>query len=636
MAGGGKGGADKATPEGVREAIEGMLAEGKVGPEHAADLVHHLMGLTVAQIGALKKEHGVKASGAKAELAKKVAERVLAGGGKGKGKPEPKPEPKVEDDDNTIDLDTVERLPDGDGGKPAAKDRPKPRAPAPGFTGTDSLGRKWVNGELVPGAEEPLEDTYAGPKYDEARRLKLADLGGGEVRALDEGELAALKLFSRKGGAATTDRWLLDASQVAANRAQVESLVKAGLVRKDAGGDYRLTDHGAVSLAFSAHGLAATQADPKSRKQVTALSQLYVNLSADGRDALAAHFGLDADNTYAFQRQLTEMAERHFSPPIARRIREAKEVHDVVAELSNLPDAREARDDLARERHALEKELPPGARLDTIDSDITYYKSLLGQKRAPRGFTKAALRVAIGRLEGIRDRAKGIGERARSARDEAVAGRHEAVASALRAHVTDAHEFEHEFVSGGKAHHGERQELPPEGRAGFDRGMALLKGVLARTSVPVRKYEVFHDSGAGRAYCEFFGRGLNMGVYTDPGTAIHEVMHGVEADVPEVGRAVRDFLAHRVGGEVPTDMGVKFGTGKGEMGRKDDFDRAFDTYSAYYVGRDYGHAATEVLSMGAEKLFNDPAGFCAKDPEYATFIIGVLTGKLRHQALPEK
>ena len=66
-----------------------------------------------------------------------------------------------------------------------------------------------------------------------------------------------------------------------------------------------------------------------------------------------------------------------------------------------------------------------------------------------------------------------------------------------------------------------------------------------------------------------------------------------------------------------------------ELGRKDKFDRAFTEADAWYVGKPYKHRATEVLSMGMQKMYNDPVEFAKLDPEYCKWVLGILDGSLR-------
>jgi hypothetical protein len=122
-------------------------------------------------------------------------------------------------------------------------------------------------------------------------------------------------------------------------------------------------------------------------------------------------------------------------------------------------------------------------------------------------------------------------------------------------------------------------------------------------------------------------------------TLVHEIGHAVEQSDPFVMDMVNNFLAHRVRGEKPQQLNKVFpGTNYGddETGRKDNFDKVFGEQAAWYVGKDYKSGSTEVLSMGIEKLKNDPGEFFAKDPEYAKFIMSVLQYKTIHEGMRKR
>lgn len=120
----------------------------------------------------------------------------------------------------------------------------------------------------------------------------------------------------------------------------------------------------------------------------------------------------------------------------------------------------------------------------------------------------------------------------------------------------------------------------------------------------------------------------------DAGTTskvVHEHGHALEHQDPEIGRASLEFLEHRVGGEASVSMNEARGTSSyraDEAGRKDRFEDAFGD-QAHYVGKDYGGRATEILSMGLQKLHDDPVHFARADPEYFKFVVGVAGGHLR-------
>lgn len=115
----------------------------------------------------------------------------------------------------------------------------------------------------------------------------------------------------------------------------------------------------------------------------------------------------------------------------------------------------------------------------------------------------------------------------------------------------------------------------------------------------------------------------------DVGTAVHEWGHQIELSVPGVRAATDEFLRHRVGSEAPRKMKdvMKGKYRDDELGREDDFRKAFGD-QCWYVGKVY-RDASEIVSMGLEKLYNDPGEFAKKDPEYCAFILGILDGSLR-------
>lgn len=110
-------------------------------------------------------------------------------------------------------------------------------------------------------------------------------------------------------------------------------------------------------------------------------------------------------------------------------------------------------------------------------------------------------------------------------------------------------------------------------------------------------------------------------------TAVHELGHAIENTKPKLKERAAAFLKYRLGDEKQQSLAKLF-PGRGfephEAGAKDRFDRAFEDMDAHYVGKSYGSGSTEVVSMGVEKLYDDPVGFAANDPEYFHFILWAL------------
>lgn len=97
-------------------------------------------------------------------------------------------------------------------------------------------------------------------------------------------------------------------------------------------------------------------------------------------------------------------------------------------------------------------------------------------------------------------------------------------------------------------------------------------------------------------------------------TAVHELGHRYEKVIPEILSAEKTFYERRTAGESLEWLGS--GYRKSEKTRKDDF---IDTY----MGKDYGGDAFELVSMGFQHAYIDPAKLMT-DPDMADFIFGIL------------
>lgn len=121
----------------------------------------------------------------------------------------------------------------------------------------------------------------------------------------------------------------------------------------------------------------------------------------------------------------------------------------------------------------------------------------------------------------------------------------------------------------------------------------------------------------------------------------HEFGHAMESD-STVHKRIMGFLYSRVGDEPAKSMNreiggvnkkgepfvvVKKGYDAYEVGRDDQFEKAFGI-NARYVGKVYRTDDSEVLSMGLEKLYDDPVEFARQDPEYFKFVVGIIDGSL--------
>lgn len=112
-------------------------------------------------------------------------------------------------------------------------------------------------------------------------------------------------------------------------------------------------------------------------------------------------------------------------------------------------------------------------------------------------------------------------------------------------------------------------------------------------------------------------------------TIVHELAHNIEYQRgPEWRKKRIAFYEKRTKGEELQKLRDLTGEdyGDGELAKPDKF-------LTPYMGRLYDydspdHSASEIITMGAEYLWNDPATFLRDDPEYFHFIVGYLGGKL--------
>ena len=111
---------------------------------------------------------------------------------------------------------------------------------------------------------------------------------------------------------------------------------------------------------------------------------------------------------------------------------------------------------------------------------------------------------------------------------------------------------------------------------------------------------------------------------TDASVVAHEVTHATEQQNISLLRMARDFLLKRANGEKAQKLSKLTGNKRyeaHEIAYKDKWvDRGGDAYS----GKDYGERATEILTMGIERLHDDPIKFYRSDPEYFEFVVKTL------------
>jgi len=126
-------------------------------------------------------------------------------------------------------------------------------------------------------------------------------------------------------------------------------------------------------------------------------------------------------------------------------------------------------------------------------------------------------------------------------------------------------------------------------------------------------------------------------------TILHEWGHHLEETNPELAKAAQAFLARRTAGEKAQRM-QKLSPGQGykkeEIAKPDEFEKrggshymgkiytmpSAGTYFRHKPGETY---ATEIVTMGLERMVRDPHEFAKNDADYFTFIWDVMHGKYK-------
>lgn len=133
-----------------------------------------------------------------------------------------------------------------------------------------------------------------------------------------------------------------------------------------------------------------------------------------------------------------------------------------------------------------------------------------------------------------------------------------------------------------------------------------------------------NNAGAG-ARANAGGGSVNMAPDDAAWVYVHEIGHIIDHKFPDVLDRTREFLQYRIEGQ-PIKKLSEWIPGAGysdyEIAAKDNFDNAY--IGKIYKNPDGSIRSSEILSMGIQYMFQDAAGFAARDPEYFNFILGIM------------
>jgi hypothetical protein len=171
----------------------------------------------------------------------------------------------------------------------------------------------------------------------------------------------------------------------------------------------------------------------------------------------------------------------------------------------------------------------------------------------------------------------------------------------------------------------------PAVKEGFDfaRRLAGPGSPLERTPGHGIAYQF--DEADTRASASDSGNRIRSRRDVSASTVAHETGHHIEFNDPDAKRAANAFLDKRLAesGEAIRPLN-DIAKAKGLKPTYDDHETGFeDGFHSPYVGKRYSDGFTEVVSMGVQRMFDDPVGFARQDPEYFQMIITVTQGNRR-------
>jgi hypothetical protein len=133
--------------------------------------------------------------------------------------------------------------------------------------------------------------------------------------------------------------------------------------------------------------------------------------------------------------------------------------------------------------------------------------------------------------------------------------------------------------------------------------------------VTSRKKRAFYTDG---------NRSIHINANTSLSTVVHEIVHDLEFAYPDISAKTKAFLKSRADGQPPKSLrrltGSK-GYGTEEVAYEDNWVK---NGGSHYMGKLYPDNATELLTMGVERMINDPKSFADNDPEYFRFVLTIL------------
>jgi SPP1 gp7 family putative phage head morphogenesis protein len=170
----------------------------------------------------------------------------------------------------------------------------------------------------------------------------------------------------------------------------------------------------------------------------------------------------------------------------------------------------------------------------------------------------------------------------------------------------------------------------PEKRARLAQAQELFENVLSADNLKsINDAQRLTTASFSRArnfrahYKKSFRR-IYLANDEDISTILHEMMHSLEYSRPEVSRRSKAFLKKRGAGQEPVSLRKLTGNSGYKANEIAVEDKFLERGGSHYMGKIYNRESSEILTMGVERLLNDPTSFYQQDKEYFNFMIEIL------------
>jgi hypothetical protein len=163
---------------------------------------------------------------------------------------------------------------------------------------------------------------------------------------------------------------------------------------------------------------------------------------------------------------------------------------------------------------------------------------------------------------------------------------------------------------------------PPQSVAKKAREAADIVSRLIHADIAPR---VKFTNTRGRAYYVDATRTASLSGKDSVSVYAHEMVHDIEHQHPEISKASKAYVLKRANGQPLRklrDLTGQKSYSHTEVAYEDEWVKRG---GSHYMGKVYeGRAATELLTMGVERMIDDPVGFAKQDPDYLKFLLRIL------------